>query len=413
MTIQTPSILLELNQIETGEFVVGTSLVGGTDVIGDGLSEVSTSAVRCSIRRGRWGQLYDDFEAATVSVTLNNEDREFDPSYASGTYYGELLPGRRMTVKVGAYPLVSGFVNDYDLEYDVSGRSVTVLKGTDALGRLGALEFDAWTNGYTYATAKLSAICDRSEVAWPGTLQDFIGFSRGPVGGESVPVTLVSDSVSWGSNVLSYMQLIARSDYLSWLFAAADGKLTLRPTVQWSATDGSNWTPGAAVASFGGANIPYQSITAQYGSETLYSHVSADTAAIDAQTAVVADLAAWTLDYGPPRRLTVADLLIDGDTTTPAAYTAQEVTLELAESLLAFYEAPAFRITEISVELAGLSTANQNIVLGIDIAEAVAISFTPNGITPAISQTVAVQGIAHDITPDSHVVTLSVIDYTA
>jgi hypothetical protein len=400
---------LELNQIETGEFVVGTSLVGGTDVIGDGLSSVSTSAVRCSIRRGRWGQLYDDFEAATISVTLNNEDREFDPSYASGTYYGELLPGRRMKVQVGAYPLVSGFVNDYDLEYDVSGRSVTVLKGTDALGRLGALEFDAWTNGYTYATAKLSAICDRSEVAWPDPLQDFIGFSRAPVGGGPVSVTLVSDSVSWGSNVLSYMQLIARSDYLSWLFAAADGKLTLRPTVQWSATDGSNWTPGAAVASFGGANIPYQSITAQYGSETLYSHVSADTPAIDAQTAVVADLNAWTLDYGPPRRLTVTDLLIGGDVNG----SAEDLTLGLAESLLAFYEAPAFRITEISVELAGLSTANQNIMLGIDIAEAVAISFTPNGITPAISQTVAVQGIAHDITPDSHVVTLSVIDYTA
>jgi hypothetical protein len=275
------------------------------------------------------------------------------------------------------------------------------------------LEFDAWTNGYTYATAKLSAICERSEVAWPGTLRDFIGFSReSENGAEAIPVTLVSDSVSWGSNVLSYMQLIARSDFLSWLFASADGTLTLRPVVQWS-TAYDNWTPGAAVASFGGANIPYQSITAQYGSETLYSHVSADTAAIDAQTAVVADLAAWTLDYGPPRRLTVADLLIDGDTTTPAAYTAQEVTLELAESLLAFYEAPAFRITEISIELAGLSTANQNTVLGIDIAEAVAISFTPNGITPAISQTVAVQGIAHDITPDSHVVTLSVIDYTA
>jgi hypothetical protein len=377
-------------------------------VIGDGLSEVSTSAVRCSIRRGRWGQLYDDFEAATVSVTLNNEDREFDPSYASGTYYGELLPGRRLQVKVGAYPLVSGFVNDYDLEYDVSGRSVTVLKGTDALGRLGALEFDAWTSSGTNATAKLSAICDRSEVAWPDPLRDFIGFSRAPVGSNASPVTLVADNVSWGSNVLAYMQLIARSDYLSWLFAAADGKLTLRPTVQWSAAE-DNWTPGAAVASFGGANIPYQSITAQYGSETLYSHVSADTPAIDAQTAVVADLNAWTLDYGPPRRLTVADLLIGGDVNV----SAEDLTLELAEALLALYEAPAFRITEISVELAGLSTANQNIVLGIDIAEAVAISFTPNGITPAISQTVAVQGIAHDITPDSHVVTLSVIDYTA
>jgi hypothetical protein len=92
---------------------------------------------------------------------------------------------------------------------------------------------------------------------------------------------------------------------------------------------------------------------------------------------------------------------------------AEDVVLGLAEALLAFYETPTFRITEISIELSALSGANQTTVLGIDIADAVSISFTPNGVGSAISQTLAVQGIAHDITPDSHVVTLSVIDYTA
>jgi hypothetical protein len=276
------------------------------------------------------------------------------------------------------------------------------------------LEFDAWTNSFTDAPMKLGAICERSEVAWPGTLRHFIAYAKDI--GIAYPLTLklMADNVSWGSNVLNYMNQIARSDYLSWLFAAADGKLTLRPVVQWS-DSGLIWSPGAAVASFGGANIAYQSITAQYGSETLYSHVSIDTSAIDAQTAVVADLDAWTADYGPARRLTVAEILLQGYTVpgTGLLVSAEDVVLGLAEALLAFYETPTFRITEISIELSALSGANQTTVLGIDIADAVSISFTPNGVGSAISQTLAVQGIAHDITPDSHVVTLSVIDYTA
>lgn len=408
MTVPAITVNLELNQIEAGEFVVGTSLVDGTDVIGDGLSEIQSAGVRCSIRRGRWGQLFEDFEAASVSVALNNEDRTFDPSHATGDYYGELLPGRDIEITAAGVTIFTGFVQDYDLEYDVSGRSVTVLKSTDALGRFGALQFDAWTNTANNANGKLINICDRDEVQWSSTLRDFIN-AEATNGGELFAVPMVSDSVSWGSNVLNYMLLIAKSDWLSFLFASADGVLTLRPVAQFASLD-SGWSPGASVASFGGANIPYQTISAQYGSERLYAEVSIDTDAISAQTSTVADPAAWQLSYGPIRRLSLGSLLVGADSL--GTYTAEEWASLFADGLLAFYDAPAFRITEFSVELAALSGANQTTVLGIDIADVISISFTPNNVGSAISQTLVVQGIAHDITPDSHVVTFSVIDYT-
>jgi hypothetical protein len=407
MAVPAVTINLELNQIEAGEFVVGTSLVGGSDLIGDGLSEVQSAGVRCSIRRGRWGQLFEDFEAASVSVILNNEDRQFDPSHATGDYYGELVPGRDLEITAGGVTIFTGFVQDYDLEYDVSGRSVTMLRATDALGRLAGIEFDAWTNSTPYSTTKLEAICNRPEVGWPAGLRDFIGAQI--FNGTPTNIPLQSDSVTWGSNVLNYCQLIARSDWLSFLFASADGLLTLRPVVDLLQSNNS-WVPGAAVASFGGANIPYQAIAAQYGSEVLYSEVSVDLEGGVAQTASVADPVAWQQTYGPLRRLSLSALLLDGYDSAP--YTGEEMAEFLALDLLAFYEAPAFRITEFSVELAALSGANQTTVLGIDIADVVSISFTPNNVGSAISQTLVVQGIAHEITPDSHMVTFSVIDYT-
>jgi len=402
--VSTPDITinLELNQLEAGEFVVGTSLVGGADVIGDGLSEVQSSGVRCSIRRGRWGQLYDDFEAASVSVALNNENRLFDPSYAAGDYFGELLPGRDIKITAGGVTIFTGFVEDYDLEYDVSGRSVTVLKSTDALGRFGALQFDAWTNSGRDAAAKLSNICNRTEVQWASGLRDFIGADVG------VPVPLQSDAVSWGSSVFNYMRLIAQSDMLSFLFASADGLLTLRPVFDWL---GLNvWTP-TTMAAFGGAGIPYQAISARYGSETLYSEVSIDYEGGTAQTAFVADRTAWQSDYGPLRRLSIGGLLLDDSITITTPSYSGTIAEVMAEVLRDHYDAPAFLITEFSVELASLSPANQATVLGIDIADAVDIEFTPNNVGSAISQTLAVQGIAHDITPESHVVTFSVINY--
>lgn len=416
MAAPTIAVNLELNEVVSGEFVVGSSLVGGSDVIGDGLSDVSDEGVRVSIRRGRWGALYEDFEAGTISITLNNEDRTFDPVNAAGGYYGELVPGREVEVQANGITIVSGFVEDYDLEYDVSGRSVTLVRATDALGRMGAAQFDAWTNTATNAATKLHAICNRSEVSWPSPLRDFLGAEWDFGGDRAAPLRMQSDAVSWGSNALNYTRLIARTDAFSFLFASADGRLVLRPVFAWASTDNS-WTPGASVATFGASGIQYQSIRAQYGSETLFAEVSVDYEGGTAQTSTIADPVAWRESYGPMRRLSIGGLLIDDqqvdEGTEMTTVTAADTASEMADDLLAYYDTPTYRITEISVELAGLGSTDQNTVLGIDIADAVDVSFTPNGVGAAIEQTLAVQGIAHEITPDSHVVTFALLDYLA
>jgi hypothetical protein len=382
--VSTPTAVVSLETTipDSTDAIIGTDSIGGAKTIGDGLTTISSSVVRCTIRRGRWGQLYDDFEAASINVVVNNETRAFDPSYASGTYYGNLDPGRRLKVEAGGVTIVSGFVQDYDLEYDVSGRSVVALKATDGLGQMAALSFDEWTNSADQASVKLDAICNRPEVNWPAELRDFVD----ALGATS----LQADLVSWGSNVLNYMQLIARSDKLSYLFVSAGGVLTLRERRATS-----------SVASFGGANIPYQTVQVGYGTETLFSEVSVDRAGGTAQTYTDPGLTAWVAKYKTQRRLSIPSTLLSSDA----------LALALASDLQQIYSTPTFRFTEFSVQLAALGTSDQATVLGIDIAQRVTIEFTPNNVGSAISQTLVVQGIAHEITPESHVVTFSVIAY--
>lgn len=385
MPVPTVTVEAAFGLANPGDFVVGTSLVGGTDVIGTGWNTITSSAELVTIQRGRWSQVTDVIDAGDMTVQVLNLDRSFDPTYVPSPYYGRVRPGLGLRVRAtasgySARSLMTGRADEVQLEYSVEGRSVTIFRSTDALGELGAAEFDAWTSTGTSAGSKLTAICQRPEVDFPTERTDF------STGLE----TLQSDSVSWGSNALNYAQLIARSE-LGYLFVDADGVLTFRDR---------NVAGGASpVATFGGSGIGFQEIAARFG-EFLFSRVGVDREGGTNQTAQVADLAAWKALNGNPRSLSLTGLLLASDAQS----------LALAEALLERYSTARYQVAEIAVELSALTAAQQDSVLSLDITDLVSVEFTPNNITPAITQTLLVQGIAHDLTPASHVVRLSLID---
>ena len=150
--------------------------------------------------------------------------------------------------------------------------------------------------------------------------------------------------------------------------------------------------------SFGGSGIGYQEIAAKYG-EFLFSRVGVDREGGTNQTAEVADVSAWVALNGPARTLSLTGLLLDSDAQS----------LALAEFLLTQYSQPIYQIAEIGVELNGMAAADQDAVLGLEITDLVSVEFTPNNLGTAISQTLLVQGIAHEMQPGSHVVRLSLI----
>jgi hypothetical protein len=368
----------------SGDFVVGLSLVGGSDLVGDGYTVVSDGGELVTIQRGRWSQVTDVFDAGDMNVQFLNLTRDFDPTFTTSPYYPHVRPGVSLRVQAqatgfGPRTLMVGESDGVEFEYDVEGRSTAIFRCTDALGQLGAAQFNAWTSVGTLAGAKLANTVVRPEVDWPSHLAEF----------DPGIEALQADSVSWGSNVLNYMQLIARSE-IGYLFASADGVVKFRDR---------NVTAGASpLVSFGGSGVPYVGIAAKFA-EFLFSRVGVDREGGINQTAQVADLAGWKAANGSPRTLSLTGLLLASDAQS----------LALAEFLLAQYSTPRFQVGEIRVELAGLSAADQDAVLSLDITDVVSVEFTPNNVAPAITQTLMVQGVAHDLTPASHVVRLSLI----
>lgn len=387
MTLPTIAVNVALGVPEPTDFIIedpARGLIGSaTFTIATGYSTVTPSSFGISIRRGRFARLWDSIDAGRCDIRLWNYDRSFDPSYLLSPYNRYITPGREVNIKANTIDLFTGFVDDWDLNYEVDGVSSATLKSTDALGALGQMQFDAWTSTGTNAQAKLTAVCERDEVGWSSAVQDF----------QPGVETLQSDSVTWGSSVLNYCQLIARSE-LGYLFASSAGLLTFR---------NRNVAVGAtSVASFtdDGTGVPFQGIAAVLGSELLFARVGVDREGGTNQTASVADVAAWRNLYGPVRSLSVTGLLLSSDAQS----------LALAEYLLNMYGEPRYRVSELVVDITPLSGADQDTVLGIDITDTIDVTFTPDGVGDPIMQPLVVQGITHDISVERHVVTFSTID---
>lgn len=92
-------------------------------------TDVSTYGRSISTRRGRNDEL-GSFQGGTMQLVLSNADRRFDPNYAAGPYFGNLLPMRRIrflaTYNAVEYPIWSGFVDDWPQEYDIGNTDATV-----------------------------------------------------------------------------------------------------------------------------------------------------------------------------------------------------------------------------------------------------------------------------------------------
>ena len=346
---------------------------------GNVATDITADAMRVSVRRGRDSQLFADIPAGRASVQLQNRTRTYDPTYASSPYAGNIRPGKRVTIASAGVSIFDGVVGDWNLDYALGGQSLAFAECVDALGQLGRMEFDAWTTTASQtAGPRITAVLDRPEVAFSANRSIDTGVS-----------VLQGDSVSWGSSVLNYLQLVTRSD-LGRFYASRTGVVTFRDRL-----DPLN--VGIAVTfADDGTGVPFAGVAVSYGSELLYNRVGIDRTGGVRQT--VTDTASQAL-YGASS-LSETGLLLNSDTQS----------LDMANYLLGIYDSPELRVAELVVELATLTGTQQASVLGLDIASVISVTWTPNGVAPSMTRACIVEGIAHEITPDSHTVTLSLGD---
>jgi hypothetical protein len=361
------------------------SLFDGNARIGGTLFYDVTDRVKSvSISRGRSREL-DRFGTGSANLTFDNQDRAFDPFDTSSPFFPDIRPRRNVRISTvangGSAVQFTGLVEDWNIEFEVSGRAEAYASCVDGFVLFGGQQLNFGTMIAEQSGERLETILDRPEVSWPVDLRDI----------DTGAARFGADVLDQGRETLEYLQLIEASEP-GQLFMSKDNKVTFRDRTRAARigdltfTDGSVASPGGSP----GSAIPFNAISISYGTELLYNRAVITNIGGDPQTQ---ENASSIAEYGVVS-LELNGLLIESEANADA----------LAAFLVRKYADPELRIDTLSVELAGLGAEDQFEVLDLELADIVRVEYQPQGIGDPIVRDVQIIGIRHDVRPGSHIV---------
>jgi hypothetical protein len=343
---------------------------------GDVLTDVTSYVASVSVNRGKSREL-DRYTAGNASITLHNDSRIFDPFNTSSIYYGQIVPRKPIVIETNGDRVFTGFIDDWDLTYDISGKSFATVSAIDGFMRLSAAELDSFITTSQLSSDRVTAILNRSEVAWPIAQRDI----------QTGLTTLQADTVGENTNALQYLQLVDTTEN-GQLFMSRSGAVTFK-----NRAFNPSFISTVIFADDGTANaIPYSNIAVIYGSENLYNRV---TITRNGGSPQVADSTTSQDAYG------VASYSIDG-----LLLTTDTEAFNFASYLVGLYDQPELRINEVTVNLHDKTPEQVDQICLLEIADVIQVIFTPNQIGSPINQYAMVTGFSHDIGIDQHQVTV-------
>ena len=335
-------------------------------------ADLTSIVLSVNIRRGRNRQL-DQFNAGTAQVVFNNDSRVLDPLNTASIYYPYVLPRSPIIIYANGTPIYTGFVEDWNLDYQNANQGRMVARCVDSFGTLANQQLNAFTPSAETSGVRVSTVLDRPEIAYQGARSIGTGTS-----------TLGAYAVDQDTNVLNYLQQINTSEQ-GYLYTAADGTLTFK-----GRSSVLNPISGASFTT-DGSGIPYMTLLNQFGSELLYNYIVTKSPAGASQTS--SDSTSISLYQTQNYNL----LQLLNSTTTEVA--------GLGAYLLGKYSNPVLRFTEVSCELAALTSAQWSTIFAIDLTSVVTVQKDYSTGTPTSqSQTLIVSGIEHRILAGSHIV---------
>lgn len=383
------TVLMELG-FEVNVFTLDSATDGILDsdyldgtLIGD---DVSAYCQEISINRGRSDQL-QNFNAGTCSVRLLNRDRRFDPINEDSPYWNSttgksgVTPRRKVTIISDGVKLFTGRITDIDVSYEPNNPNatsensyVTITASDDFVLLANTYTQNAITPTEQLSGARVSAILDLPEVNYPTTRN--IDSGTAALGGGA------TFEIGSNTNVLTYLQEVATSEQ-GFFYVAANGDLTFTDRIT------ASFVTPSAYFSDTGSNIPYTSLSVMYGQEFLYNKV---VCAIEGGTDQIANDVTSQTNYGVST-LSLSGLLLVDDAAA----------LTLAQDLLERYKEPEYRFDKLQTIYNPLSTAKQQDLTALEIADIVSITRSyPTGTPASVTKNYSIEAIRHTITPSDH-----------
>jgi hypothetical protein len=183
-------------------------------------NDISDDVISASIIRGKDPE-QDTFNAASCSISLNNETRKFDPEYGPSPYQGQIVPTGELRIFKENQIVFSGFITDWNFNYSPNGESIAEVVASDAFWNLNNQTLNDYSPVEQLSSERILAVLSRTEVGgtaiWPASKRVI---SQG--------IATVGDyDVSDGTNVLSYLQQVERAEP-GRLFIDKSGRIVFR-----------------------------------------------------------------------------------------------------------------------------------------------------------------------------------------
>jgi len=245
MPTQKVEIGFDLTETDTGPFFRLDDAVQGVldnteyTLGGTLFYDVTERVKSVAIQRGKNRQL-DQFDQGLANVVFDNNDRTFDPEFASSPYAGQIVPKRQIRISSGGVVQFVGLIDDWNLNYDPNGDSAASAACSDATSAFATQTIATRTNSVEKSGERINTILDLAEIDWPTTLRDI----------ETGQMELGADTVPDNTNALTYMRLVERSEPGAF-FIGKTGNVIFRDRVT------APTSTGTIVLSDNGSGIPY------------------------------------------------------------------------------------------------------------------------------------------------------------
>jgi hypothetical protein len=326
-----------------------------------------------NIKRGR-RDVGDQFSAGTMSFNLNDSlaGGTLNPLYSSSPYVDPdeqftLAPLRK--VSFGRYNGVGTFIElfrgqivNYDYSYELGAQNIISVYCADDFYLLAQTALAEFNVSEQLSSARISAVLDRPEVAYPALSRD-IETGTQTLGGAA------AYTVPEGTNVKAYFDQIQAAEQ-GRIFMSRTGDLTSQPRV--------GQTLSGSVADFhdDGTNIPYNSLAISYNADLIVNRASIQH--LGASSPEVADDAASQTKY-----------LIQNTSITNSLLHNDAAALDLANYLLV--GEPEATFNAVQTEYLMLTTAQREALALVDIGDTITITNTITG--GQVAQELSVEGI--------------------
>lgn len=333
--------------------------------------DVTERVSSVSIQRGKNRDL-DAFSAGTLGVSLNNEDRFFDP--VEGTAI-DTIPRVPVRVRVDGDEQFTGTANTWAFDYDVRGASKVSINAADNFQQLAKQSLvEGVTPPVELSGARVQRVLDLFTVNWPEDARQV----------DDGSVLLLSDAFE-AENALEYLQLVEKTEQGAF-FVGKNGDVVFRSRDAAAAR-----SDNLLLFSDNGLGVPFTDLQLDFGSEQFFNRV-----VVTAPDGVAT--ASNLLSQG---LFGVSELEVD-------VLGASQATLQgIADFLVAKFGEPVLRFENITVSLDGLDAGDRAAVLGLELGDVVEVQFTPNGQGVEIDRFAQVIGVDHEIGVDRHNVSFS------